>query len=54
MAGAPRIDFIVIGAQKAGTTALFDYLGEDPAVSLSRTKEVHFFDDESRDWVTPD
>lgn len=54
MAAAPRIDFIVIGAQKAGTTALYDYLSEDSALSLSRVKEVHFFDDESVDWVAPD
>jgi hypothetical protein len=49
-----RIDFIVIGVQKAGTTALFDHLADDPAIGLSDTKEVHFFDDESRDWAQPD
>lgn len=50
----PLVDFIVIGAQKAGTTALFDYMGEMPGLSLARTKEVHFFDDESVDWSQPD
>jgi hypothetical protein len=50
----PRVDFIVIGAQKAGTTALFDYLADEPGVALSREKEVHFFDDESMDWARPD
>ncbi len=54
MAGAPRIDFIVIGVQKAGTTALYDYLGEDSAFGLSQVKEVHFFDDEAIDWAAPD
>ncbi len=49
-----RVSFIVAGAQKAGTTALFDYLSEDPGVSLSRVKEVHFFDDEAQDWAQPD
>jgi len=51
---ARRIDFIVIGAQKAGTTALFDHLSDDPAIGLSDVKEVHFFDDERRDWAQPD
>ncbi|MCI3134245.1 sulfotransferase domain-containing protein [Phenylobacterium aquaticum] len=50
----PLVQFIVIGAQKAGTTALFDYMGDMPGLSLSRTKEVHFFDDESVDWSAPD
>ncbi|WP_304165596.1 sulfotransferase domain-containing protein [Phenylobacterium aquaticum] len=50
----PLVNFIVIGAQKAGTTALFDYMGDMPGISLSRTKEVHFFDDETVDWTAPD
>jgi hypothetical protein len=54
MDAASRIDFIVAGVQKAGTTALYDYLTEDPAIGLSRVKEVHFFDDESRDWAAAD
>lgn len=49
-----KIDFIIAGVQKAGTTALFDYLSDDPAYALSATKEVHFFDDESQDWSRPD
>ncbi len=54
MSRDPRIDFIIIGAQKAGTTALFDHLSDDPALSLSRVKEVHFFDNDSLDWNRPD
>lgn len=50
----PRIDFIIAGAQKAGTTALFDYLQDHPSVGLSDLKEVHFFDDEGQDWSAPD
>ena len=50
----PRIDFIIAGAQKAGTTALFDYLGDHPKIGLSDVKEVHFFDDEAQDWSAPD
>ena len=49
-----RVDFMVIGVQKAGTTALFDHLADDPQIALSRVKEVHFFDDESVDWAAPD
>jgi hypothetical protein len=50
----PRVSFIIAGVQKAGTTALFDYLSDDSGLSLSREKEVHFFDDETQDWAAPD
>ena len=50
----PLVNFIVVGVQKAGTTAFFDYLGESPGVALSKVKEVHFFDDETVDWSQPD
>ncbi len=36
--------FVVVGAQKAGTTSLFRYLADHPVVSPPRFKEVHFFD----------
>jgi hypothetical protein len=36
--------FIIIGAQKAGTTSLFRYLRSHPHVSAARGKEVHYFD----------
>jgi hypothetical protein len=49
-----RVAFIVAGVQKGGTTALFDYLGEAPELSLSQVKELHFFDDEAQDWSRPD
>jgi hypothetical protein len=49
-----RVAFIIAGVQKGGTTALFDYLAEATDLSLSRVKEVHFFDDETRDWARPD
>lgn len=49
-----RVNFIVAGVQKAGTTALYDHLADDPAICLSRVKEVHFFDDEQVDWAAPD
>jgi hypothetical protein len=37
------LDFIVIGAQKAGTTSLFEYLRMHPAVYLPPGKERPFF-----------
>lgn len=37
-------DFIIIGAQKAGTTSLFSYLAQHPDLYPSHRKEVHFFD----------
>jgi len=49
-----KVDFVVIGAQKAGTTALFDHLSDDPRLNLSTVKETHFFDDETVDWARPD
>ena len=54
MTSQPLVDFIVIGVQKAGTTALYDYLAEDSQLGLSDVKEVHFFDDETLDWSAPD
>ena len=39
--------FIIIGAQKAGTTALFKALSEHPQISTARMKEVHFA---NRNW----
>lgn len=37
-------DFIIIGAQKAGTSSLYNYLGQHPQIAPSYTKEVHYFD----------
>jgi hypothetical protein len=37
-------DFLIIGAQKAGTTSLFDYLEATPSVRPALAKEVHYFD----------
>ncbi|MEQ8521148.1 MAG: sulfotransferase [Vicingaceae bacterium] len=38
-------DFIIIGAQKSGTSSLFTYLEQHPDVALSEIKELHYFDD---------
>ncbi|MEJ7803152.1 MAG: sulfotransferase [Candidatus Limnocylindria bacterium] len=37
-------DFLVIGAQKAGSTSLYRYLTSHPCIRMPRRKEVHFFD----------
>ena len=37
-------DFIIIGAQKCGTTYLYDQIVQHPGVTGARTKEIHFFD----------
>jgi hypothetical protein len=50
----PRVEFLIAGAQKAGTTALFDYLNGHPDLLLPAIKEAHFFDDERQDWSAPD
>jgi len=54
MARTPLVTFLIAGVQKGGTTALFDYLGDYTDIALSAFKEVHFFDDDARDWATPD
>lgn len=36
-------DFLIIGAMKAGTTTLYDYLSRHPQVGMSREKETDFF-----------
>jgi len=35
--------FLIIGSQKAGTTALYRVLRDHPQVTMARKKEVHFF-----------
>jgi hypothetical protein len=54
MTGARKVDFLVAGVQKGGTSALFEYLREVPGLQLPAVKEAHFFDDESQDWAAPD
>jgi hypothetical protein len=53
--GASMIDFLGIGAQKAGTTWMFEHLCRHPEVNFPGGKELHFWDGQSgadgRDWV---
>lgn len=40
----PLPDFLIIGAQRAGTTALYEYLRRHPGIAGPAWKEVNFFD----------
>jgi hypothetical protein len=47
------IDFLGIGAQKAGTTWIFEHLRQHPEISFPAGKETHFWDrhrDRGVDW----
>ena len=44
---ARPLDFLVIGAQRSGTTTLWRYLSSHPGLFLPRVKEAPFF---SEDW----
>ncbi len=41
-----KIDFLVCGTQKGGTTALDHYLRKHPEIGMGKKKELHFFDNE--------
>lgn len=41
--GTPQFDFIVIGAQKAGTTSLWRYMEDHPKLTMPAYKEATFF-----------
>jgi hypothetical protein len=43
----PAFDFIVIGAQKSGTTALHEYIRRHPEVSVPAGKEAPFYSHDS-------
>lgn len=43
---ARKLDFLVIGAQKSGTTSLFHYLADHPRIYMPKSKEAAFFDKE--------
>ncbi|MBO1513128.1 sulfotransferase family protein [Metabacillus bambusae] len=45
--------FLIIGAQKCGTTSLYNYLIQHPQIIPALSKEVHFFDiyfEKGMDW----
>ena len=48
----PLVDFMIIGAQKCGTSALHRFLSQHPEIGMASRKEVHLFDspEYSCDW----
>jgi hypothetical protein len=42
-----RVNFLIAGTQKGGTSALDCYLREHPDVCMAQVKETHFFDNEA-------
>lgn len=44
-----RVDFMIVGAQKCGTTTLYSILDSHPELQGSRPKETHFFST-AEDW----
>lgn len=49
-----RVDFIIAGVQKAGTTAVHDFLAQHPQIALLRDQALHFFDKEEYFAAEPD
>ncbi|MDA9151576.1 sulfotransferase [Schleiferiaceae bacterium] len=43
-----KLDFVCVGAQKAGTTSLHDTLQLDSRIKLANNKEAHWFEIEER------
>ncbi len=42
-----KVDFVICGTQKGGTSALDEYLRGHPEICMAKEKEVHFFDNEN-------
>jgi hypothetical protein len=43
-----KVDFLIVGVQKGGTTILDSYLRQHPNICMGKRKEIHFFDNEAR------
>ncbi len=42
-----RLDFVLAGAQKSGTTALHYFLSKHPKITMGDQQEIHFFDNDA-------
>jgi len=42
-----KVDFLIAGVQKGGTSSLDAYLRQHPQIRMADSKEVHFFDEEA-------
>jgi hypothetical protein len=49
-----RLDFILAGAQKSGTTALHYFLSKHPDITMGDQQEIHFFDNDAMFVSEPD
>src|SRR5436189_2276546 len=49
-----RLDFILAGAQKSGTTALHYFLSKHPDITMGDQQEIHFFDNDALFASEPD
>jgi hypothetical protein len=49
-----RLDFILAGAQKSGTTALHYFLSRHPKITMGDQQEIHFFDNDALFVSAPD
>ena len=49
----PAVDFMIIGVQKGGTTALGQFLAQHPQIGMAEPKEIHLFDAEDYAPETP-
>ena len=49
-----RLDFILAGAQKSGTTALHYFLSKHPHITMGDQQEMHFFDNDALFVSEPD
>ena len=49
----PRLGFMIVGAQKCGTSAMAHFLSQHPEIGMATPKEVHLFDGPgySTDWT---
>lgn len=48
-----KVDFLIIGTQKGGTSALDHYLRQHPHICMGKEKELHFFDNDAFFSNTP-
>jgi len=49
-----RLDFVLAGAQKSGTTALHYFLSRHPNITMGDQQEIHFFDNDALFVSEPD
>jgi hypothetical protein len=49
-----RLDFVLAGAQKSGTTALHYFLSRHPNIAMGDQQEIHFFDNDALFVSEPD